>query len=86
MYDVYDADDDADHERRVYPDRVQRRPCGGQRDDAGGGYDGVHPVRHADHHVLFDADHALDHAAQGQCVGRAYRGGFGYRAYDLRSG
>ena len=56
---------DADHERSVRADHVERRPRHRRRADAGRGYDGVHPVYDADHHGIPDAVHALDHAAQG---------------------
>ena len=35
MYDLYDADDDADHERRFCTDHLQRSLCGRQRNHAG---------------------------------------------------
>ena len=66
-HDLHDACHDADHERSVRADHVERRPRHRRGADAGRGYDGVHPVYDADHHGIPDVVHAVDHAAQGCC-------------------
>ncbi len=76
LYDIYDAGDDADHERSFRTDHLQRFLCSRQRKHCQVG-DVMAFIQYAmpDHHVIFDDHSNVYHAAESKCICTPYQRG-----------